>query len=526
MAFAIGIDLGTTNSCVALWKTGDRATVVANSIGERTIPSIVAFTKSGILIGTPAKRQALTNPSRTFAGLKRLIGRKSNSSVLGWFAKSAGYEIGTAPNGDAWVRDGEDLRSPQEIAGLLLAEMRASAEAIAKVPITQAVITVPAYFNDAQRQATKTAGELAGLDVIRIVNEPTAAALAYGVHRLGDSRRHLAVVDLGGGTFDVSIMAVENRIFEVLATNGDMTLGGNDWDLRLAYLLSEEFFEKHKIDLLAENGSRVRLHEAAEVAKRILTSQQSTDIHLLQLATRDGAALSIERTIKRAEFDELTADLCARLEKPCLEALRDAGIKASDLDDVLLVGGMTRMPSVIAKAEEIFGRKPSLGAHPDEVVAMGAATVAGLLCDGQGDAVLIDVLPHSIGVRLSRDKFSPLVNKNSILPARGTRRFATTRDSQKVFRIELYQGDAEQASHNKKIGEVVLDDLPAGPAGSVEIELTVDVSVESLIHLAARELGSERKTTTEIRPSSGLSGHQYQEIIDRRRRESGISEFV
>jgi molecular chaperone DnaK len=519
----IGIDLGTTNSCVGVLDDKRQPKVLAAADGERTIPSVVSWAATGqISVGNRARRQGVTNAPATVYGAKRLIGRKVNADDVSWFARLAPFRIVAAPNGDAWVRVHGQPISPQEVAAHVLRAMRKIAEESLGEPVTRAVVTVPAYFDDAQRQATRDAGQIAGLDVVRILNEPTAAALAYGAHRVTDRRRKIAVFDLGGGTFDISIMSVENGIFEVLATGGDSALGGEDWDRRLLERLVDEVFDQFRIDLTTIPMAMSRLREACEAAKKALSVDRETVINLPFLANDErGTAINFERKITRELLETLTRDLLDRLETPCRRALTDAGRAPADVEEVLLVGGMTRWPAVQEIVERIFGKKPSKGANPDEVVALGAAQYAGILSGESDDAALLDVTPHDLGIKVGDSQFAVVLPRNSMLPVRARRLFATTADNQKFVSIELYQGDSIDVTRNRKLGQVVLDDLPPGPAGSARVELVITVNVESILSVTAREIRSGREASVTIRPSGGLSQREIVEIITRRRQEHG-----
>ena len=525
MSRIIGIDLGTTNSCVAvLDDRGQPKTLVAGD-QERTTPSWVAWSPEGsVTVGTRARRQAVTNAQATIFGAKRLIGRKVNTDDVAWFAKLAPFRIVAAPNGDAWVRVHGQPISPQEIAAHVLRRLRAVAEEALGEPVTRCVITVPAYFDDAQRQATRDAGQIAGLDVVRILNEPTAAALAYGAHRVREGRRLIGVFDLGGGTFDISIMSVENGIFEVLATGGDSALGGEDWDRQLLERIVDEVFDRYRVDLTDVPMALSRLREAAENAKKELSSASETTIQLPFLANdQHGQPINFERTITRDEVEQLTQSLLDRVEAPCRRALLDAGVEAGDVEEVLLVGGMTRWPAVQRTVERIFQRKPSKGANPDEVVALGGAAYAGILSGEHGDdAALLDVTPHDIGIKVGDSGFSVVIPRNSMLPVRARKLFATTAENQKFVSIELYQGESSDLRGNRKLGQVVLDDLPPGPPGSIRVELVLTVDVESILGVTAREMRSGREASVTIRPSGGLSQREIVEIINRRRQENSI----
>jgi molecular chaperone DnaK len=517
----IGIDLGTTNSCVAvLDEKGIPRTLVASD-GERTIPSWVSWAQNGqVSVGTRARRQAVTNPAATVYGSKRLIGRKVNAEDVSWFARLAPFRIVAAPNGDAWVRVHGTPVSPQEVASHVLRAVRKVAEQALGESVTRAVVTVPAYFDESQRQATRDAGQIAGLEIVRILNEPTAAALAYGAHRMAKGRRLIAVFDLGGGTFDFSVMSVDNGIFEVLATGGDSALGGEDWDRRVQERIVDEVFDQYRVDLTSIPMAMSRMREACEEAKKALSLDRETTIQLPFLANdQHGAPINFERVISRELFEEVTKDLTERLEPPVTRALADAGIRPAELDDVLLVGGMSRWPAVQALVERTFGRKPSKGANPDEVVALGAAAYAGILAGDSDEAQLLDVTPHDIGIRVGDAGFATVLPRNSMLPVRARRLFATTSDNQKFVSIELYQGESQDVAKNRKLGQVTLDDLPPGPAGSVRVELVITVDVEGILAVTARELRSGREASVTIRPSGGLSQREIVEIINRRRRE-------
>jgi molecular chaperone DnaK len=521
----IGIDLGTTNSCVAVLDDKGQPRTIAAADGERTIPSWVSWSANGqIAVGTRARRQGVTNAASTVYGAKRLIGRKVNADDVSWFARLAPFRIVAAPNGDAWVRIHGQPVSPQEVAAHVLRAIRKIAEDSIGEPVTRCVITVPAYFDDHQRQATRDAGQIAGLDVVRILNEPTAAALAYGAHRVREGRRLIGVFDLGGGTFDISLMSVENGIFEVLATGGDSALGGEDWDRRVLERIVDEFFDQHRVDLTSIPMAMSRLREACENAKKALSIDRETVITLPFLANdQHGAPINYERPITRDQIETLTKDLLDRLESPCYRALADAGIAAGDLEEVLLVGGMTRWPPVQAVVERIFGKKPSKGANPDEVVALGAAAYAGILAGDSDEAQLLDVTPHDIGIKVGDSSFALMVPRNSMLPVRARRLFATTSENQKFVSIELYQGEDKDVAKNRKLGQVVLDDLPPGSAGQTRVELVITIDVESILSVTARELRTGREASVTIRPSGGLSQREIVEIITRRRNEASIT---
>jgi molecular chaperone DnaK len=526
MSRIIGIDLGTTNSCVAVLDDKQNPETLSAADGERTIPSWVSWDAKGqTMVGTRARRQAVTNPSATVFGVKRLIGRKVNAEDVSWFARLAPFRIVAAPNGDAWVRVHGQPISPQEVAAHILRKIKSVAEEAMGEPVTRAVVTVPAYFDDAQRQATRDAGQIAGLDVIRILNEPTAAALAYGAHRASAGRRLIAVFDLGGGTFDISIMSVDNGIFEVLATGGDSALGGEDWDRRMLERIVDEVFDQYRVDLTGIPMAMSRLREACETAKKTLSMESETMLQLPFLANdQHGAPINYERKITREQIEELTKDLLNRLSAPCQRALDDAGMKPEELEEVLLVGGMTRWPAVEDMVEQFFKKKPSKGANPDEVVALGAAQYAGILAGDSNDAALLDVTPHDIGIKVGDSQFAVVLPRNSMLPVRARRLFATTNANQKFVSIELYQGDSADVSKNRKLGQVVLDDLTPGPAGSTRVELVITVDVESMLSVTAREPKSGKEASVTIRPSGGLSQREIVEIINRRRQESSVAQ--
>ena len=524
MSRIIGIDLGTTNSCVAVLDERGHPNTLVAADGERTIPSWVSWSASGqIAVGTRARRQAVTNPSATVYGVKRLIGRKVNADDVSWFARLAPFRIVAAPNGDAWVRVHGQPVSPQEVAAHILRRIKQVAEEALGEPVTRAVVTVPAYFDDAQRQATRDAGQIAGLDVIRILNEPTAAALAYGAHRVGEGRRLIAVFDLGGGTFDISIMSVEHGIFEVLATGGDSALGGEDWDRRMLERIVDEVFDQYRVDLTGIPMAMSRLREACETAKKALSVDREATLQLPFLANdQHGAPINYERKVTRDQVEALTKDLLDRLEAPCRRALDDANLAPEQLEEVLLVGGMTRWPAVAQVVERLFKKKPSKGANPDEVVALGAAQYAGILAGDSNDAALLDVTPHDIGIKVGDSQFAVVLPRNSMLPVRARRLFATTAENQRFVSIELYQGDSPDVTKNRKLGQVVLDDLSPGPPGATRVELVITVDVESILSVTAREIKSGREASVTIRPSGGLSQREIVEIITRRRQESSV----
>ena len=537
----IGIDLGTTNSVVAVME-GNEAKVIANQEGNRITPSVVAFAKDGNrLVGDPAKRQAITNPTKTIYSIKRFMGRRH--SEVESEEKLVPYKVVGAAGDLVKVDIDGKQYTPPEISAMILRKLKEAAEAYLGHTVRKAVITVPAYFNDGQRQATIDAAAVAGFDTeweiegkdgkktkqrMRIINEPTAAALAYAMDKKKDQK--IAVFDLGGGTFDISVMSVDNGIFEVLATGGDSALGGEDWDRRILERVVDEVFDQYRVDLTASPMAMSRLKESCEAAKKVLSIDREVTLQLPFLANDPhGAPINYEKLLTREQIDVLTKDLLERLESPCVRALADAGLAAADIEEVLLVGGMTRWPTVQAIVEGIFGRKPSKGANPDEVVALGAAQYAGILAGEADDAALLDVTPHDIGIKIGESQFAVVVPRNSMLPVRTRRQFATSTENQQFVTIELYQGDSSEQAGEKfrrKLGQVTLDDLPPGPAGSVRVELGITVDVEGLLAVTAREVRSGREASVTIRPSGGLSQREIIEIITRRRREtSGVSQL-
>jgi len=510
-ARVIGIDLGTTNSCVAVMSGGE-GEVIANSEGARTTPSMVAFTESGEkLVGQIAKRQAVTNPDRTVFAVKRLIGRKSDAEEVQAFAKVAPFAIVAAENGDAWVKTGDRTASPQEIAAQVLAKLRETAAEWLGEPVSQAVITVPAYFNDAQRQATKEAGKIAGLEVMRIVNEPTAAALAYGIDQ--EEGKRIAVFDLGGGTFDVSILEIGDGVFEVKSTNGDTYLGGEDFDNRIVDFLSEEFSKEHGVDLRQEPMALQRLKEAAERAKCELSSAEETDVNLPFIHADDAGPKHLVLSLSRERLEELVGDLVDRLTEPCVTALEDAELSPGEIDDVILVGGMTRMPRVQAKVQEIFGREPHRGVNPDEVVAVGAAIQAGVLTGEVEDVLLLDVTPLSLGVETQGGVFTKIIEKNSTIPTSKSQVFSTTEDDQDLVRIHVLQGEREMAADNMTLGRFELVGLPPAPRGVPQIEVTFAIDPDGVVSVSAKDLGTGRSQSIRVTASSGLSQEDVERLV-------------
>ena len=511
MANIIGIDLGTTNSCVSV-MVGGKPEVIANSEGSRTTPSIVAFTESGEkLVGQIAKRQAVTNPERTIFAVKRLIGRKLDCEEVSGFAEVAPFSIVAAENGDAWIADGDRSCSPQEISATILSKMKETAAEYFGEPVEDVVITVPAYFNDAQRQATKEAGTVAGLNVLRILNEPTAAALAYGIGE--DESKQIAVFDLGGGTFDISILEIGDGVFEVKSTNGDTYLGGEDFDNRLVDFLADQFQSENGVDLREDSMALQRLKEAAERAKHELSSSEETDVNLPFISSDDEGPKHLVLTLTREKLEELVGDLLARLEEPCLTAIQDAGISKGDLDEVILVGGMTRMPKVQEAVTEIFGREPHKGVNPDEVVACGAAIQGGVLTGDVEDVLLLDVTPLSLGVETQGGVLTSIIEKNTTIPTTNSQVFSTTEDSQDVVRIHVLQGEREMAKDNMTLGRFELVGIPPAPRGVPQIEVTFAIDADGVVSVAAKDLGTGKSQSIVLTASSGLTEEDVQRLV-------------
>jgi molecular chaperone DnaK len=510
----IGIDLGTTNSCVAVLEGGEPV-VIHNAEGGRTTPSMVAWSSQGeAVVGVSAKRQAVTNPRNTLFGAKRLIGRKFRSPEVQALLRTVPFEIFETQGGDAWVRvQGRDL-SPPEISAIVLEKMRRTAEEYLGEEVTEAIVTVPAYFDDAQRQATKDAGTIAGLKVRSILNEPTAAALAFGVHQQKNQR--IAVVDLGGGTFDVSILAIEDGVFEVLATSGDTFLGGDDFDRKLIDALVASFATEHGVDLSTDPVALQRLKEAAERAKIELSSSMTTDVNLPFLAVGSAGPLHLVKEIKRSELELLCRDLIGRLRPPCERALTDARLSPKDIDQVVLVGGMTRMPAVQAKTEEIFGKKPSKGVNPDESVAVGAATQSAIVGGELQEVILLDVTPHSMGIKVAGDKMSIIIPRNTTIPTRERKVFSTTEDNQDFVAIEVFQGEDALATKNRGLGRFILGDLPKQAAGVVRVEVSFTMDADGILHVSATELGSGRAASVTIQAQGGLTAGEVDRLASER----------
>ncbi|MGX9726637.1 MAG: molecular chaperone DnaK [Candidatus Electronema sp. VV] len=510
MAKIIGIDLGTTNSCVAIMEGGDPK-VIENSEGNRTTPSIVAFTDSGErLVGQIAKRQAVTNPARTLFAIKRLIGRKFTDPEVKKSVELSPFKITQAPNGDAVVEVEGKSYSAAEISAMILGKMKKTAEEYLGETVTEAVVTVPAYFNDAQRQATKDAGKIAGLNVQRIINEPTAAALAYGLDKKGEET--VAVFDLGGGTFDVSILEIGDGVFEVKSTNGDTFLGGEDFDMRIVNWLADEFKRENGIDLRTDKMALQRLKEEAEKAKKELSSSKETDINLPFITADATGPKHLNIKLSRAKLEALVADLIDRCEGPCLTALKDAGLDPSKIDEVILVGGMTRMPKVQEKVKAIFGKEPHKGVNPDEVVAVGAAIQGGVLKGDVKDVLLLDVTPLSLGIETLGGVMTKLIEKNTTVPTKKSQIFSTAADSQPAVSIHVLQGEREMAAYNKTIGRFDLADIPPAPRGVPQIEVTFDLDANGILHVSAKDLGTNKEQSIRITASSGLSEAEIEKM--------------
>lgn len=516
MGKMIGIDLGTTNSCVAVME-GSEAKVIPNSEGANTTPSIVGFTANGEkLVGQVAKRQAITNPEKTVFEAKRLIGRKMDSKEVVEFTKVAPFKISPSKNGDAWIHVSDRDYSPQEISALVLQKMKQTAEDYLGEQVTEAVVTVPAYFNDAQRQATRDAGKIAGLDVKRIINEPTAAALAYGLDKKSTKDSVVAVFDLGGGTFDVSILEMGDGVFEVKATNGDTFLGGANFDQRIINWMADEFKKSNGIDLRQDKMALQRLKEAAEKAKHELSSTAQTDINLPFVTADASGPKHLNLQLSRAKLESLVADLIDKLVAPCETCIKDAGIDKSKIEEVILVGGMTRMPRVQQKVKEIFGREPHKGVNPDEVVALGAAIQGGVLKGDVKDVLLLDVTPLSLGIETMGGVCTKLIEKNTTIPSKKSQVFSTAADNQSAVTIHVLQGEREFAEHNKSLGRFDLVGIPPAPRGMPQIEVTFDIDANGIVSVSAKDLGTQKEQSIKITASSGLT----EEEIKRMQREA------